>query len=178
MPLQTASVGYLQQSPYVHIQRPHDCHLNSCGCPTMCSSALRRRDRTQSNVELGPRYKDTIYQTSIHPTSSYRGPPPFPMDNESGRFLPSCLQDVVQSPSLSPTSTASADLSVDEYMSSPVSVYSTSSAKLCPNGDRPLHVHRTPSSVSLSLGNIWQLDGEESKALSSSLSPQNETSRG
>ncbi|KAI0298955.1 hypothetical protein BC826DRAFT_997618 [Russula brevipes] len=75
--------------------------------------------------------------------------------------------DIVQSPSLSPTSTASADLSVDEYIASPVSVYSTGSAKLYTNGDHPLHVHR----------NIWQLDGDESKALSSSLSPQNEISR-
>jgi hypothetical protein len=78
------------------------------------------------------------------------------------------LQDIVQSPSLSPTSTTSADLSVDEYIASPVSAYSTSSTKLYSNGDR--FVHRTPSSVSLSRGNIWQLDGEECKALSSSLS--------
>jgi len=111
-------------------------------------------------------------------TSSYRDPAAFPLGSVSGHFLPSCLQDIVQSPSLSPTSTTSADLSVDENISSPASVYSTSSAKLYPNGDRPLRVHRTPSSVSLGLGNIWQLDGEESKALSSPLSPQNEMSRG
>lgn len=177
-PLQTASMD-LPQSPQVHIQRPHDYHPTSCGYPIGCSSALRSRDRTQSNLELGSHYKDTIYQTSTHPIPSlYRDPAPLPIDNPSGRFLPSCLQDIVQSPSLSPTSTASADLSVDEYVSSPVSVYSTGSAKLYPNGDRPLRVHRTPSSVSLGLGNIWQLDGEESKALSSSLSPQNENFRG
>jgi hypothetical protein len=177
-PLQTASMD-LPQSPHVHIQRPHDCHPSSWGYPTGCSSAFPTRHRTQSNLELGSQYKDTIYQTSTHPISSlYRDAAPLPIDNASGRFLPSCLQDIVQSPSLSPTSTASADLSVDEYVSSPVSVYSTGSAKLYPNGDRPLRVHRTPSSVSLGLGNIWQLDGEESKALSSSLSPQNEISRG
>jgi hypothetical protein len=141
---------------------------------------LRGRDGTQCSMEQGSRCQDTIYQTSTPPVlPSYREREPaiFPSDNESGRFLPSCLQDIVQSPSLSPTSTTSADLSVDEYIASPVSVYSTGSAKLYTNGDHPLRVHRTPSSVSLGLGNIWQLDGEESKALSSSLSPQNEISR-
>jgi hypothetical protein len=177
--LQTAVLDSPPQSSPVHIQHPHDCYLDSCRCRTLHSSALWSRDGTQCNMELS-RYQDTIYQTSTPPVlPSYRErePATFPSDNESGRFLPSCLQDIVQSPSLSPTSTASADLSVDEYIASPVSVYSTGSAKLYANGDHPLHVHRTPSSVSLGLGNIWQLDGEESKALSSSLSPQNEISR-
>jgi hypothetical protein len=84
----------------------------------------------------------------------------------------------VQSPSLSPTSTTSADLSVDDYVASPVSVYSPNNAKHPTNGERTLYLHRTPSSVSLGLGTIWQLDGEESKALSSSISSQNEISRG
>jgi hypothetical protein len=160
-PLQAASVDHLPHFPYVHTQGPHYCNLNT--------SAFRGRDQTQSDAELGSRCSDTIYQTSTHSmTSSYRGHAAFPLDSASGHFLPSCLQDIVQSPSLSPTSTTSADLSVDENISSPASIYSTSSAKLYPNGDRPLRVHRTPSSVSLGLGNIWQLDGEESKALSSS----------
>jgi hypothetical protein len=164
-------MDFVPQSPYVHMQRPYDCNL--------ITPAFRSRDQTQSSVELGSRYDDTIYQTSAHSiSSSYKGPAAIPIGGTSGHFLPSCLQDIVKSPSLSPTSTASADLSVDEYISSPASVYSASSAKLYPNGDRPLRVHRTPSSVSLGLGNIWQLDGEESKALSSSLSPQNEMSRG
>jgi hypothetical protein len=170
-PLQPASVDHLPHSPHAHTQRPHHCNLNI--------SAFRGRDQTKSDAGLGSHFNDTIYQTSTHSlTSTYRDPAAFPLGSVSGHFLPSCLQDIVQSPSLSPTSTTSADLSVDENISSPASVYSTSSAKLYPNGDRPLRVHRTPSSVSLGLGNIWQLDGEESKALSSSLSPPNEMSRG
>ena len=159
----------------MHIQRPLDCYLNLRGCSSSRSSALGSRDLSHSSVELSSRYKDTIYQTSTRSVSSaYRVPAPLPIDNTSGCLLPSCLQDVVQSPSLSPTSTTSADLSVDEYIASPVSVYSTSSTKLCASGDRFLH--RAPSSVSLNPSNIWQLDGEECKQLSGSLSPS-ETSR-
>jgi len=176
-PLHCAAVDYPSHSPFAHTQHSNDCFLTTCRCSTSCSSASRSRD--QASVEPGSRYsKDTIYQTSTPPVSlSYREPVPFPIEDASGHFLPSCLQDVVQSPSLSPTSTTSADLSVDEYIPSPVSVYSTGSAKLCTGGDPSLRVHRTPSSVSLGLGNIWQLDGEESKAFSSSFSPQNEISR-
>ncbi len=144
----------------------------------MCSPALKSRDQIRSSVELGFHSKDTIYQTSIAPASlSYSEPALLPPDNVSGPFLPSCLQDIVQSPSLSPTSTVSADLSVDEYVASPASAYSTISAKPYPNNERPLHVRRTTSSVSLGLGNIWQLDGEESKALSGSLTSPNEVPR-
>jgi hypothetical protein len=175
--VQTTAQDCPPQSPYAHIQRTHDCYLNSCGCSTSFPSALGSRDLTHSNVELGSRYKDTIYQTSTPPVSStYRAPAPLSLDNTSGRLLPSCLQDIVQSPSLSPTSTTSADLSVDEYIASPVSVHSTSSTKPYANGDRFSSIHRTPSSISLRSGNIWQLDGEECKALSTSLSPS-ETSR-
>ena len=174
---QTTAQDYPPQSPYAHIQRTHDCYLNPCGCGTSRPSVLGSRDLTQSNVELGSRYKDTIYQTSTPPVSStYRAPAPLSSDNTSGRLLPSCLQDIVQSPSLSPTSSTSADLSVDEYIASPVSVHSTSSTKPYANGDRFSSIHRTPSSISLKSGNIWQLDGEECKALSNSLSPS-ETSR-
>lgn len=175
--VQTTAQDYPPRSPYAHIQRTHDCYLNSCGCSTSRPPALGNRDITHSNVELGSRHKDTIYQTSTPPVSStYRASAPLPLENTSGRLLPSCLQDIVQSPSLSPTSTTSADLSVDEYIASPVSVHSTSSTKPYTNGDRFSSIHRTPSSISLRSGNIWQLDGEESKALSNSLSPS-ETSR-
>ncbi|KAH9960269.1 hypothetical protein BC827DRAFT_1370586 [Russula dissimulans] len=175
-PIHCAAVEYPSQSPFAHIQHSNDCFLTTCRCRTSWSPALPSRD--QAGGELGSRHsKDTIYQTSTPVSLSYRETVPFPIENASGHFLPSCLQDVVQSPSLSPTSTTSADLSVDEYIASPVSVYSTGSAKLCTSGDTSLPMHRTPSSVSLGLGNIWQLDGEESKAFSSSFSPQNETSR-
>jgi hypothetical protein len=175
--VQSTAQDYPPHSPSAYIQHTHDCYLDSFGCNTSHSSGLKSRDPTHSNVELGSRYKDTIYQTSVPPVSSgYRVPAPLPLDNTSGRLLPSCLQDIVQSPSLSPTSTTSADLSVDENIASPVSVYSASSTKPYSSGDRFSHIHRTPSSVSLSRGNIWQLDGEECKALSNTLSPS-ETSR-
>ena len=175
--VQPTAQDYPPHSPYAPMQRAHDCYLNPCACSTSRSSALGSRDLTHFNVELGSRYKDTIYQTSTPPVSSMnRAPPPLPSDNTSGRLLPSCLQDIVQSPSLSPTSTTSADLSVDEYIASPVSVHSTSSTKPYTNGDRFSSIHRTPSKISLRSGNIWQLDGEECKALSNSLSPS-ETSR-
>src|SRR5487761_1208468 len=114
-PLQAASMEHLSQSPYVHMQRPaYDRDLKT--------SAFRTRDQTQFDVELGSRYNDPIYQTSTHSISSpYQVPAAFPIGSASGPFLPSCLQDIVQSPSLSPTSTTSADLSVDEYISSPAS---------------------------------------------------------
>jgi hypothetical protein len=176
--LQTASLDIHPQSPVAHIQRSHCRYIDPRGPRTMCSSALKSRNQIRSSVELGFHSKDTIYQTSTAPASwSYSEPPALlPFDNGSGPFLPSCLQDVVQSPSLSPTSTVSADLSVDEYVATPASAYSTISAKYHPNNERPLHVRRTTSSVSLGL-NIWQLDGEESKALSSSLTSPNEVPR-
>ena len=175
--VQTASLDVPPQSPVAHIQRPHCRYIDPRGPRTMCPSALKSRNQTRSSVELGFHYKDTIYQTSTAPTSlSYSEPPALlPLDNGSGPFLPSCLQDIVQSPSLSPTSTVSADLSVDEYVATPASAYSTISAKHYPNNEHPLHVRRTTSSASLR--NIWQLDGEESKALSGSLTSPNEIPR-
>lgn len=177
--LQTASLDIYPRSPVAHIQRSHCRYIDSHGSRTMCSPALMKsRDQIRSSVELGFHSKDTIYQTSTAPVSlSYSEPALLPLDSGSGPFLPSCLQDIVQSPSLSPTSTVSADLSVDEYAASPTSVYSTISAKHHPNNECPLHVRRTTSSVSLGIGNIWQLDGEESKALSGSLTSPNEVPR-
>ena len=177
--LQTASLDIHPQSPVVHIQRPHYRYIDSCAPRTVCSQpALKSRDQIRSSVELGLHCKDTIYQTSTAPASlSSSEPALLPLDNGSGPFLPSCLHDIVQSPSLSPTSTVSADLSVEEYVATPASAYSTISAKHHSNNERPLHVRRTTSSVSLGLGNIWQLDGEESKAFSGSLTPPNEVPR-
>ncbi|KDR78404.1 hypothetical protein GALMADRAFT_224788 [Galerina marginata CBS 339.88] len=74
-------------------------------------------------------------------------------------LLPSFLQDIVQSPALSPTSTttSSADLSsVEEYedLSSPRSMFPRA------RGDSG------SSDVNSPIANIWRLDGEESKSLS------------
>jgi hypothetical protein len=68
-------------------------------------------------------------------------------------LLPSFLQDIVQSPTLSPASTSpsSAELSIEDY------------------GERvlPRLSNRTnPSSSNLAISNIWKLDGDETKGLS------------
>jgi len=74
-------------------------------------------------------------------------------------LLPSFLQDMVQSPALSPTSTttSSADLSsIEEYeeVSSPRAIYPRA------RGDSGSSDMNSP------IANIWRLDGEESKSLS------------
>ncbi|KAJ7777568.1 hypothetical protein DFH07DRAFT_766325 [Mycena maculata] len=68
-------------------------------------------------------------------------------------LLPSFLHDIVRSPTLSPTSTSSADLSFEEYEDSlPSSTHSTFSG--------------ADSVTASPLANIWRLDGEETKSLS------------
>ncbi|KAF7373407.1 RanBP2-type domain-containing protein [Mycena sanguinolenta] len=66
-------------------------------------------------------------------------------------LLPSFLQDIVQSPALSPTSTSSADLSFDELEES------------LPSSTRSSFSGGGPDASPLA--NIWRLDGEESKSL-------------
>ncbi|KAG7447299.1 uncharacterized protein BT62DRAFT_931141 [Guyanagaster necrorhizus] len=83
--------------------------------------------RSHSQFELGTQYNTyPIYQTSGH--RELHAPAP---------LLPSFLQDIVQSPMLSPVSTSSADLSFDEY----------------------------EERISLPTNNIWRMDGEETKSL-------------
>ncbi|KAF7307695.1 RanBP2-type domain-containing protein [Mycena kentingensis (nom. inval.)] len=127
--------------------------------------------RSQSHSELGTRFP--IYETSPtgvkqFPRSPLQHSSQMPPGSASASahaspvsasahlhapapapLLPSFLQDIVQSPTLSPASTSSADLSFDEYEDSlPSSTRSTFSGR----GDSPL-------------ANIWRLDGEESKSL-------------
>ncbi|KAJ7353544.1 hypothetical protein DFH08DRAFT_988022 [Mycena albidolilacea] len=74
-------------------------------------------------------------------------------------LLPSFLQDIVQSPALSPSSTSSADLSLDEYEEhSPASTRSTFSQA--------------------DVASIWRLDGEESKSLAAFPLARQELMRG
>jgi hypothetical protein len=69
-------------------------------------------------------------------------------------LLPSFLQDIVQSPTLSPSSTSSADLSFEEYEES------------LPSSTRSTFSQSGADSVTASpLASIWRLDGEESKSL-------------
>jgi hypothetical protein len=68
-------------------------------------------------------------------------------------LLPSFLQDIVQSPTLSPASTSpsSADLSIEDY-----------GEHVLPR----MSSRANPSSSNLGISNIWKLDGDETKGLS------------
>ncbi|TFY50302.1 hypothetical protein EVG20_g11600 [Dentipellis fragilis] len=132
--------------------------------------------RAHSHMDLASQYEDAppIYQTSglrqptPHqplPGGSFASHAPSPIP---GPLLPSFLQDIVQSPSLSPTSTSSADLSLDEYNASPTSIYSTQSQSQGPAQYQDRQIPRKASDSSVNntrKSNIWRLDGEESKVL-------------
>lgn len=77
-------------------------------------------------------------------------------------LLPSFLQDIVRSPTLSPTSTSpsSAELSIEEYEDK------------APYASRRLH--NSNSSSSHSISNIWKLGGDESKGYSGLALPNRE----
>ncbi|KAJ7442149.1 hypothetical protein B0H11DRAFT_2094654 [Mycena galericulata] len=133
--------------------------------------------RSQSHDELGSQFSNgyAIYQTSPHHHGQQQQqyqrqhlPSPLqrhalPIDAGAGHIdmyapaplLPSFLQDIVQSPTLSPASTSSADLSFEEYEES------------LPSSTRSTFSQSGADSVNSSpLANIWRLDGEESKSLS------------
>ncbi|KAJ6542637.1 hypothetical protein B0H19DRAFT_957221 [Mycena capillaripes] len=127
--------------------------------------------RSQSHSELGSQYIHghgyPIYQTSPHQSQFPRQHHPSPLQRHTlsmdaspvdvfapAPLLPSFLQDIVQSPTLSPSSTSSADLSLDEYEES------------LPSSTRSTFSQSGVDSVTASpLANIWRLDGEESKSL-------------
>jgi hypothetical protein len=117
--------------------------------------------RSQPHFEPSAQYANNypIYQTSGHrqPSPLYSTGPDIhhlPM-HAPAPLLPSFLQDIVQSPALSPASTSSADLSFEECdeVASPTSTLPSNHS-----GDK--------SPASSPMGNIWRLDGEESKSLS------------
>ncbi|OCH91357.1 hypothetical protein OBBRIDRAFT_834315 [Obba rivulosa] len=90
-------------------------------------------------------------------------------------LLPSFLQDIVRSPSLSPsTSTSSADLSLEEYAQTPGGthaarqLYATEHARSDSRGSFDLRSGR---------GSIWSLDGEESRTLAVPFSPTSAVQR-
>ncbi|KAJ7468586.1 hypothetical protein FB451DRAFT_1039368 [Mycena latifolia] len=133
--------------------------------------------RSQSHSELGSQFAYPIYQTAPHQSQSshqhqqqqyQRQHQPSPLQRHSlsvdaspidvfapAPLLPSFLQDIVQSPTLSPSSTSSADLSFEEYEDS------------LPSSTRSTFSQSGADSVNSSpLANIWRLDGEETKSLS------------
>ena len=118
-----------------------------------------RLSRSQADLRTATQYPDPqfIYETSgPHRYSS----PLFPSVQDLEDALPACgpapllpsfLQDIVQSPTLSPTSTSSADLSIEEYEDISPS----------PRPGRDQVVARDESVANFPLGNIWRLNDEE-----------------
>ncbi|KAG6856542.1 hypothetical protein H0H87_003361 [Tephrocybe sp. NHM501043] len=120
--------------------------------------------RSHSHYELGAQYNNRetspIYQTSGNrqrqTSPLYSTGPDFrslPV-HAPAPLLPSFLQDMVQSPALSPTSTSSADLSFEEY------------DDMLPTKTSFPRTYSGDDSSESAIGNIWRLDGEESKSLS------------
>jgi hypothetical protein len=127
--------------------------------------------RSQSHLDLSTQYVST---QPIYQTSSYRQPsPPFLSSApETGinthvhapaPLLPSFLQDIIQSPTLSPASTSSADLSFEDYTETLPSPFR--SPRGCLSKD---------TALSLPPGNIWRMDGEETKTFSSLALPNSQ----
>lgn len=117
--------------------------------------------RSQSHFELGAQYANCqpIYQTAGPRQPSFPFPtPPYTAQNQNtytpAPLLPSFLQDLVQSPTVSPASTSpsSAELSFDEY--DKVSHH------------QPHSRMSSGSSSHLAISNIWKFGGDESKGLS------------
>lgn len=134
--------------------------------PVDLSQSLQVPPRPRSQLDLGARYPDSqfIYETSGPRSSSSSSSFPsvkdleddLPSLSDAPNLLPSFLQDIVQSPTLSPTSTSSAELSIEEYEDN-----SPSSQRSSLGRDRLV---LSDDSISHSpLGNIWKLNDEETK---------------
>ncbi|KAF7966307.1 hypothetical protein HWV62_39205 [Athelia sp. TMB] len=131
--------------------------------------------RSQSQFELGAQYANCqpIYQTSAPrqnslPMSSYSLLNGMGQQQQLGSgapapLLPSFLQDIVQSPTLSPASMSpsSAELSFDEYEYD-FGVGVRTSKESVPRST----VDLSDSMAKLGLSSIWKLGGEETKGLS------------
>ncbi|KAG1728853.1 uncharacterized protein EDB91DRAFT_1160580 [Suillus paluster] len=122
------------------------------------------RSRSHSNFDLSTQYSDSqfIYETSAPRRAS---PSSFPSlgdledclpANIPAPLLPSFLQDIVQSPTLSPSSTSSADLSPEDYDDSFSSGRSSFGKERITTND---------SSLNLPVSNIWKLNDEETKGI-------------
>ncbi|KAF5376037.1 hypothetical protein D9615_007760 [Tricholomella constricta] len=149
--------------------------------------------RSHSHFELGAQYNNhrdpsPIYQTSgggnrqRQPSPLYSTGPEFhslPVHTHAhahvhapAPLLPSFLQDIVQSPALSPTSTSSADLSFEEYED--VAATTTTTTTKTTTFPRARTNSGDDSASDSPLGNIWRLDGEESKSLSAFALPNSQ----
>ncbi|KAM6493402.1 hypothetical protein JOM56_011536 [Amanita muscaria] len=139
-------------------------------CPPMSPGLLNSVHRSQSHAELASRYiiqdakPQPIYQTSGHrrPSPLYMTPRPDMMQGQPTQtppsLLPSFLQDIVQSPTLSSLSSASSpDLSFEDE-------------KTLTQNDCSLPAKQDSASSSPS-ANIWRLDFEESRSLNAFMLP-------
>ncbi|KAI0946079.1 hypothetical protein AcV7_010147 [Taiwanofungus camphoratus] len=92
------------------------------------------------------------------PSSFAQAPPATPAPTPTATLLPSFLQDIVQPPSLSPTTSASsAELSLEEYHD----------AAAVPRGVCGAAQVYSPGTSAFGLegGSIWKFDGEETRSL-------------
>ncbi|KAG9311017.1 hypothetical protein JVU11DRAFT_8913 [Chiua virens] len=140
-------------------------------CPPEHIAPLSRLSRSQIDLRASqhpdPQF---IYETSgphRHGQSSFpdmRDLEDALPDGAPAPLLPSFLQDIVRSPTLSPTSTSSADLSVEEYEDIVPS----------PRPGRERVVARDDTASSFSLGNIWRLNDEETTSVAGIALPHHE----
>ncbi|KAG1875815.1 hypothetical protein F4604DRAFT_1762176 [Suillus subluteus] len=122
------------------------------------------RSRSHSNFDAGAQYSDSqfIYETSAPRRTSpslfpsLGDPEDYLPSNVPAPLLPSFLQDIVQSPTLSPSSTSSTDLSPEDYDDS------FSSERSSFGKDR---IVTNDSSSNLPVSNIWKLNDEETKGI-------------
>ncbi len=117
--------------------------------------------RSHSHAELASRYSvQEINPQTIYQTSGYRQPSPLyatgPETNQGQEvqtpapLLPAFLQDIIHLPTLSPSSTSSADLSIEDDK------ILTNTVSNVPG--------KNDSGSSSPSGNIWRLDLEESRS--------------
>lgn len=131
---------------------------------------LKTRHPSPSIGSHCPENQKTLYQTSFANASSPLFTPPNPPAyagaSPSGPLLPSFLQDIVRSPSLSPAS--STDFSLEDHS---IDEHDPRFPKLNEGGTNiPHHGLNLRSSLALrsttslsNIYNIWKLDGDETK---------------
>lgn len=135
---------------------------------------LRPRQTSPSTRSPGSDNPRTLYQTSLGNGSSVSftpgtaaNPQTYANTSPSGPLLPSFLQDIVQSPSLSPAS--SADFSLEDYSNDEVepgrfTKFTEGGTNVPYPGQRLRSSLALKSTTSLTnMFNIWKLDGNETR---------------
>lgn len=168
LPLQALAAP---QQPNNEVYR-HDGHRSlTSRSRSQADLFLKTRQQSPSTGSYSSENPRTLYQTSF----GYGSSPMFTPGNvensqagtsPSGPLLPSFLQDIVQSPSLSPAS--SADFSLEDYSNDEIeqrsSKFNDGSVNAPNHGPKfhsPLALRSTTSLTNMY--NIWRLDGDETK---------------